>query len=79
MVVRNAGKKRLVGVGCAVVLSLAMTASGCGNPGEGTVKVDPRVNARLGKPRGIPPAAYKENSVEPIGSKSWSRKNAAAK
>jgi hypothetical protein len=69
-------------VACAGVVlaaALAVIARGCGNLGEGTVQVDPRVAARLGKRLGLPPAAYGKNSVEPIGIKGRLRKDAAVK
>jgi hypothetical protein len=58
-----------LGVKLAATVGLAVTVAGCGNPGEGTVKLDPGVAARLGKHRGTPPSAYGTNSVEPIVTK----------
>jgi hypothetical protein len=62
-----------------IALVFAVRAGGCGNPGEDTVKVDPKVAARLGKHLGIPPAAYGRTLVEPPGIKGRARKNAAVK
>jgi hypothetical protein len=66
-------------VGFAPTVGLAVAVAGCGNPGEGTGKVDPAVRARLGKPGGIALAAYKEKAVEPIGGKPRPRKQATRK
>jgi hypothetical protein len=68
----------VVCAGLALTAAFAVMAVGCGNPGEGTVHVDPRVAARLGKHLGVPPAAYGKK-VEPIGTKSRLRKEPAPK
>jgi hypothetical protein len=80
MAIRPGVRKRMVmSAGLALIAALAVLASGCGNPGEGTVHVDPKAAARLGKPRGLPPAAYARNKVAPIGTKSRPRKDPAPK
>jgi hypothetical protein len=60
-------------------MDLAVLAIGCGNPGEGTVRVDPQVAARLGKHLGVPPAVYGNSKAEPVATESRLRKNAAPK
>jgi hypothetical protein len=65
--------------GVAIIAAIAVMARGCGNPGEGTVHVDPKVAARLGKFRGVPPAAYGKAKAETIGIKSRLRNGAARK
>ena len=76
MAIRPGVRKRMVVcAGLALTAALAVMAVGCGNPGEGTVQVDPKVAARLGKFRGVPPAAYGKKMVEPIGTKSRLRKD----
>jgi hypothetical protein len=78
--IRNAGRRRMVV--CAVLALIAafsVMACGCGNPGEGTVHVDPRVAAKLGKYRGVPPASYGKTKVESIGTKSRRRNDPAPK
>jgi hypothetical protein len=65
--------------GLALIAALAVMACGCGNPGEGTVQVDPKVAAKLGKFRGIRPADYGKSKVGPIGTKSRPRKDPAPK
>ncbi len=68
--IRSSAQKMMVAFAIlALVAAFAVMTRGCGNPGEGTVHVDPKVAARLGKYRGVPPAAYGENKVEPIGAK----------
>jgi len=80
MAIRPGVRKRMVmSAGLALIAALAVLASGCGNPGEGTVRVDPKVAAKLGKNRGVPPAAWGKNTVEPPGTKARLRKNAAPK
>jgi hypothetical protein len=69
----------VVCAGLVLIAALVVMARGCGNPGEGTVRVDPKVAARLGKYRGVPPADYGKHKVEPIGTKARLRKNAAPK
>jgi hypothetical protein len=61
----------------ALTVALALRGIGCGNPGEGTVQVDPKVAARLGKKLGVPPADYGKTKVDDIGTKSRPRKGAA--
>jgi hypothetical protein len=78
--IRHGVRKRMVVcAGLALTAAFAVLAVGCGNPGEGTVHVDPRVAARLGKHLGVPPAAYGKTKVEPIGIKSRLRTDAAPK
>ena len=72
-------KRMVVRAGLALTAALAVMARGCGNPGAGTVRVDPKVAAKLGKFRGVPPAAYGKSKVEPVGIKSRLRKNVAPK
>ena len=80
MAIRHGSRKRKVGcAGLALTATLAVLAVGCGNPGEGTVRVDPKVAAGLGKQRGVPPAAYGKKTVEPIGTRSRLRKDSASK
>ena len=80
MATQHAGRKRMVVcAGLALIAALAVMARGCGHPGEGTVQVDPKAAARLGKYLGVPPAAYGKTKVEPIGIKSRLRKDAAPK
>jgi hypothetical protein len=69
----------VVCAGLAFTAALAFMARSCGNPGEGTVQVDPKVAARLGKFRGVPSAAYGKAKAETIGIKSRQRKGAARK
>jgi hypothetical protein len=57
----------VVRAGLALTAALAVMACGCGNPGEGTVTVDRKAAARLGKYRGVPPAAYGKAKAEAIG------------
>jgi hypothetical protein len=59
---------------CDVVLAVAVLATGtgipgCGNPGEGTVTVDPKVRARLGKGPDSPAAAARKSMVQSPGIK----------
>jgi hypothetical protein len=66
---------------CSVVLAVAVLAAGvgvrgCGNPGEGTVKVAPEVRARLGKGPEAARAASGKTRAEPTGIKQRIRKNA---
>ena len=78
--IRHAGRKRMVVCAAlALIAALVVMARGCGNPGEGTVQVDSKVAERLGKFRGIPPAAYGKKTVELIGTKSRLRKDPAPK
>ena len=78
--IRPAGRKwMVVCAGLALIAALAVMARGCGNPGEGTVQVDPKVAARLGKYRGVPPAAYGKTKVESIGTKSRLRNDRSPK
>jgi hypothetical protein len=63
----------------ALAAALAFSARGCAKPGEGTVHVDPKVAAKLGKHPGVPFADYAKNKVEPIGAKSRPRKAPAPK
>jgi hypothetical protein len=76
---RNVRQAVVPSVGFALAVGLAITVAGCGNSGEGTVKVDPKVAARLGKRLGVPPAAYGKNMLVPVGIKGRQRKNATAK
>jgi hypothetical protein len=69
----------VVCAGLALTAALTVMTRGCGNPGEGTVQVDPKVAARLGKYRGVPPAAYGKKTVELIGTKSRLRKDPSPK
>jgi hypothetical protein len=70
----------MAGCAClALTVVLTVLAAGCGNPGRGTVQVDPKVRARLGKKLGVPPADYAEAKVIDIGTKSRPRKGAATK
>jgi hypothetical protein len=68
-------KRTVIGAGLALIAALAVVGRGCGNLGEGTVHVDPQVAARLGKYRGVPPAAYPKNKVEPAGTKPRPRRS----
>jgi hypothetical protein len=68
MAIRPGVRKRVVVcAGLALIAALAVMARGCGKPGEGTVRVDPKAAARLGKYRGVPPAAYGKAKAEAIG------------
>jgi hypothetical protein len=69
----------VVCIALTLALVFAVRAGGCGNPGEGTVQVDPKVAGRLGKRLGVPPAAYGKNAVEPLGIKGRPRKQATVK
>ena len=78
--IRNAGPKRMVVcASLALIAALAVMARGCGNPGQGTVQVDPKVAARLGKFRGVAPADYGKKTVELIGTKTRPRKDRSPK
>ena len=68
-----------MGAGLALIAALAVMAGGCGNLGEGTVQVDPKAAARLGKYRGVPPAAYGKAKAEAIGIKLRMRKDHSPK
>jgi hypothetical protein len=63
----------------SLTAALTVLVSGCGNPGEGTVHVDPKAAARLGKKLGVPPADYGKSNVNSIGTKLRPRKGAATK
>lgn len=76
---RSDGKRMVACSGPALIAALAVMAGGCGNPGEGTVHVDPEVRAKYGKHPGMAPADYAKNKIEPIGAKSPSRKTAKTK
>jgi hypothetical protein len=80
MAIRDAGRKRMVvGAALALIAGLAVMARGCGNPGAGTVHLDPKVRAKLGRFQGLRPADYGKKKVEPIGIKSRPRKAPAPK
>lgn len=77
---RSQGQKIM----CGVVLAIAVFAAvagvpGCGNPGEGSVQIDPRVRARIGKGPDVPPAAGTKTRPEPPGIKSRLRREAEVK
>ena len=80
MAIRHGVRKRLV-VCASLVLTaaLAVLPGGCGNPGEGTVQVDPKVAARLGKFRGVASADYGKKRAELIRTKSRLRKDPSPK
>jgi hypothetical protein len=63
----------------ALTVALAVLAVGCGNPGEGTVQVDPKVRAKMGKKAGVPPADYGKTKVNSLRIKSRPRQGAATK
>jgi hypothetical protein len=69
----------VVCAGLALIAALVVMARGCGNPGEGTVHVDPKTATRLGKYRGVPPADYGKKMAELIGTKSRLRKGPSPK
>jgi hypothetical protein len=78
--IRTRAQKMMVAFAAlALAAAFAVIFRGCGNPGEGTVKVNPKVAARLGKHLGVPPAAYGKTKVEPIGTKSRLRKDPSPK
>jgi hypothetical protein len=80
MAIRHAGRKSVVVcAGLALIAALAVMARGCGHPGEGTVQVDPKAAARLGKYLGVSPAAYGKAKAEAIGIKPRLRKDPAPK
>jgi hypothetical protein len=67
-----------------VVLAVAVLAAGvgipgCGNPGESSVTIDPKVRERIGKGPQVPTAASGKTRPEPPGIKSVLRRNAAKK
>jgi hypothetical protein len=69
---------------CSAVMAVAAFAAaagvpGCGNSGEGTVKVASDVRARIRKGPGVPPAAGRENIVDPSGVKARLRGTAEVK
>jgi hypothetical protein len=76
---RGTRKTMVVCAGLALAAALAFMAGGCGKPGEGTVHVDSKVAAKLGKPRGLAPRDYGKSKVAPIGNKSRPRNDAAPK
>lgn len=78
--IRSRAQKMMVAfAGLALIAAFAIMARGCGNPGEGTVHVDPRVAAKLGKYRGVPPAAYGKKTAELIETRSRLRKDRSSK
>ena len=70
---------------CGVVLAAATFAAGTvfrgcgGNPGEGTVKVDPTLPERIGNPPEVQRPAGRKPISQPRGLKSRLRKNAGVK
>jgi hypothetical protein len=67
-----------------LVLAVAVSADGagvmgCGNPGEGTVKVDPKVRARFGKGPNFPTRAVGKTTPQPPGIKSRLRTQSRVK
>ena len=72
-------RRAVIGAGLVLTATFAIMARGCGHLGEGSVRVDPKVAARLGKFRGLPPAAYPKNKLEPAEIESRPRKNRSAR
>jgi hypothetical protein len=78
--IRSRAQKMMVAFAAlALAAAFAVMTRGCGNPGEGTVHVDPRVAAKLGKYRGVPPSAYGKTKVDSIRTKSRMRNNRSPK
>ncbi len=75
----KASRKRIIIFLLALASTMFAVAAGirgCGNPGEGSVKVDPRLRERLGKGPELPPTTGAKARPEPPGIKSVLRKQA---